>query len=526
VADVALEPPHAAASPGQGDDFGRQQTERGAVVKHSIEISPPTDGEPDVHQSNDAAMTDAQELARLRARVAELEAAQAAAVPEGSGGGRSSTRSFASALLIVLACLLAPVSVLSVWASTVVSQTDRYVETVAPIADDPGVQAAIADEVTAAVMENLDVADVTTQALQVLSEQENMPPRVAAALPALAGPLTRGIEDFTRTQTGNFVASDQFETVWAEVNRIAHAQVVTLLEGDTGGALSAQDNQITLNLGPVIEEVSARLVDQGFTLAANVPAVDRTFVLAESDGIGQAQRFYGVLNALGVWLPIVALALLAAGVLLARDRRRALLRGSLGVTVAMIALGAGLTLVRTFYVETTPADILTAQSAGNVFDTLVRFLRTSLRATALLGLLVALAAFVTGPSPLAVRVRTVVDRGIGHARGSADDAGWHVDTVGRWVYRYKSSLWVATFVAAGLALMFWDRPTAGDVLLLALIVIAVLAVIAFLGRPPLVLHAGEERPDEVPAASSEPRLDGGAEARSSLEGEAVTAPRP
>jgi hypothetical protein len=299
-----------------------------------------------------------------------------------------------------------------------------------------------------------------------------------------------------------------------------------LLEGDTGGALTAQDNQITLNLGPIIEEVSARLVDQGFTLAANIPAVDRTFVLAESEGIGQAQRFYGVLNALGIWLPIVAVALLVVGVLLAADRRRALLRGALGVTVAMIALGAGLTLVRTFYVETTPADILTAQTAGNVFDTLVRFLRTSLRATAVLALLVAFAAFVTGPSPLAVRVRAVVDRGIGHARGSADDAGWHLDTVGRWVYRHKSSLWVATFVAAGLALMLWDRPTAGDVALLALVVVLVLAVIAFLGRPPQVAHAGEEAAGALPAAQSDSSVPDDVESRSSLEGEAATSPRP
>jgi hypothetical protein len=496
------------------------------VVQHSTDISPRDDGEPREGVPRDGATDDAQELLRLRARVAELEAAQAAAQLPAPAGRPDRTRSFVSATLIIVACLLAPVSTLSVWASTVISDTDQYVETVAPIANDPGVQAAIADEVTAAVMENLDVADVTTQALQVLSEQENMPPRIAAALPALAGPLTRGIEDFTRTQTGNFVASDEFETVWAEVNRIAHAQLVTLLEGDTGGALTAQDNQITLNLGPIIEEVSARLVDQGFTLAANIPAVDRTFVLAESEGIGQAQRFYGVLNALGIWLPIVAVALLVVGVLLAADRRRALLRGALGVTVAMIALGAGLTLVRTFYVETTPADILTAQTAGNVFDTLVRFLRTSLRATAVLALLVAFAAFVTGPSPLAVRVRAVVDRGIGHARGSADDAGWHLDTVGRWVYRHKSSLWVATFVAAGLALMLWDRPTAGDVALLALVVVLVLAVIAFLGRPPQVAHAGEEAAGALPAAQSDSSVPDDVESRSSLEGEAATSPRP
>lgn len=491
----------------------------------------PRDVAPGDPAPSDTTIIEVEELARLRKRVAELEAAQTAfasqaAGPPGTSGGRSSTRAFASALLIVLACLLAPLSVLSVWASTVVSDTDRYVETVAPIAADPGVQTAIADEVTAAIMENLNVSEVTTAALETLSELENMPPRVAAALPALAQPLTRGIEDFTRTQTGNFVASDQFETIWAEVNRVAHAELVSLLEGDTDGAITAQDNQITLNLAPVIEAVSARLVDQGFTLAENIPTVDKTFVLAESEGIGQAQRFYGVLNALGVWLPIVALALLAAGVLLAGDRRRALLRGALGVTVAMVTLGAALTIARTLYVETTPADVFTAETAGNVFDILVRFLRTSLRATAVLGLLVALAAFLTGPSPRAVQARAVFDRGIGHARGSADSAGWHLDAVGSWVYRHKSMLWVTTFVVAGLALMFWDRPTAWDVVLLALIVVAVLAVIAFLGRPPRPGQEGEE-PSAWPAQiHTDAAGPDGSTTRSSLEGEAVAQPKP
>lgn len=504
--------------------------------KHPLEKSTgDTPDALDVAAGDDASsgttIIEVEELARLRMRVAELEAAQATAQSQAGGGqsrgaGHSSTRAFASALLIVIACLLAPLSVLSVWASTVVSDTDQYVETVAPIAADPGVQTAIADEVTAAIMENLNVSEVTTQALQTLSEQENMPPRVAAALPALAQPLTRGIEDFTRTQTGNFVASDEFETIWAEVNRVAHAQLVALLEGDTSGAISAQDNQITLNLAPVIEAVSTRLVDQGFTLAANIPTVDRTFVLAESEGIGQAQRFYGILNALGVWLPIVALVLLAAGVLLARDRRRALLRGTLGVTIAMIALGAGLTLTRTVYVETTPADVLTAQTAGNVFDTLVRFLRTSLRATAVLGLLVALAAFLTGPSARAVQVRTFFDRCIGHARGSADSAGWHLDAVGSWVYRYKSMLWVTTFVVAGLALMFWERPTAWDFVLLALIVAVVLAVIAFLGRPPRPGQGEQGQDWPAQARTDAGRPDIGSTTSSSLEDEAIAQPRP
>src|SRR4051812_11363175 len=107
-------------------------------------------------------MTDTEEVVRLRARVAELEAAAAAAPPPPPVDRGSRLRALGSTVVLVVACLLAPFSVASVWASTVLSDTSRYVETVAPVADDPAVQAAIADQVTAAIMENLDVQGLTT----------------------------------------------------------------------------------------------------------------------------------------------------------------------------------------------------------------------------------------------------------------------------------------------------------------------------------------------------------------------------
>lgn len=434
-------------------------------------------------------MSDAAEIDRLRARVAELEAEKAAAAEARQAGvgtpdRGSRWRATASGVLIALACVLAPLSVTSVWASTVLSDTDQYVETVAPIADDPDVQAAIADEVTVAIMDNLDIDALTLEALGVLAEQDNMPPRVADALPALAVPLSQGIESFTHSQAERLLASPAFETVWDEVNRVAHTQVVTLLEGNEGGAVSAQDDTITLNLGPIIEQVKERLVAQGFELAERIPAIDRSFVLVQSEAITRAQRVYVVLNALGAWLPFIAVGLFAAGVYVARDRRRALLRGSLGVVAAMVLLGAGLALARTLYVETTPADILTAQSAGNVFETLVRFLRSSLRAVAVLFLLLAVAAFMTGPSTGAVRARGSVQRGLGSLRGSAEAAGWQTGPVGDWIYAHRGALRFTTFLAGGLALMFWSQPTVWVVVGVAAIVVLVLLLIELLGRPP------------------------------------------
>lgn len=435
-------------------------------------------------------MDETKEVERLRARVAELEAqmtkTEEAAPPSPEKRGRGSVWwAVSSAVLITLACVLAPLSVASVWASSELSDTEQYVETVAPLADDPAVQDALAAEITTTIFENLDVEDLTSEALATIAAQPDVPPRVAAALPALATPIANGVQSFTRDQVDSLLASPQFAQLWAQVNRVAHEQVVKLLEGNQGGAVSAQDGTITLNLAPIIEEVKTRLVAQGFDLANNIPAVDKSFVLAESDAITDAQGFYSLLNTLGVWLPIVALALFAVGVALARDRRRALLKGGLGLAAAMVVLGVALTLVRMWYVETTPAGILTAEAAGSVFDTLVRFLRTGLRAVAVLGLVVALAAFLTGPSTAAVKTRATLERGIGSAREGAESAGWDTGRVGTWTFAHRRALRISAVIAGGLVLMFWSRPTGWVVVSTALLVVLALAVIEFLATPPV-----------------------------------------
>jgi hypothetical protein len=160
-------------------------------------------------------------------------------------------------------------------------------------------------------------------------------------------------------------------------------------------------------------------------------------------------------------------------------------------------LGVALALVRMWYVETTPAGILTAEAAGSVFDTLVRFLRTGLRAVAVLGLVIALAAFLTGPSTAAVKTRATLERGIGSAREGAESAGWDTGRVGTWTFAHRRALRIGVVIAGGLVLMFWSSPTGWVVVSTALVVVLALAVIEFLATPPV---QAAPAPAEAPRA--------------------------
>lgn len=301
-----------------------------------------------------------------------------------------------AAVLIALGCLLAPFSVMAVWLNTQISDTEAFVETMAPLAEDPAVQESLADQLTAAVLEFIGVEELTDQLLAALGDRLDLPPRLDRALSGLGTTITSGIEDFTRTQVGNAVSSPRFAQAWSGALTVAHGQVVVFLEGTRGGALSAESNTISLNLGPIVEQIRGELVESGFTLAERIPAVDRSFVLFESEYIGRAQWLFRLLNTLGVWLPVLTLLLLAAGIGLARDRRRTLVRGALGVMVGALVVGVALSLARAGYVAAPPLGLMSPEAAGAIFDTLTRSLRTGLNATAIGGLVVALVAALAG----------------------------------------------------------------------------------------------------------------------------------
>ena len=386
-------------------------------------------------------------------------------------------------LLIVIGCILAPISVVAVWTKNLVTDTDRYVATVAPLASDPAIQSAIADRITAEIFTKLDVTGITNQAVDALAER-GLPPLVATQLHALSEPLSSGVESFVRTEVGKVVASDAFVNAWTTANRAAHQALVAALTGETREGITIENDTVSINLGPIIQEVKQRLIDRGFGLASRIPNVNPSFVLVQSDYIAQARGAFNLLNAIGNWLPVVAGFLLAIGIYVAKGHRRALVGVGLGLAGGMLVLGLALALFRTIYLNELPLGVLTRDAAAAFYDTLVRFLRLGLRTVLVFGLVLALAGFFTGRSTTAVRARAGLRKGIGWLRGGAEQAGFRTGPVGAWVYTYKKVLWIAVIAIAALVLVFWDQPTGKVILGITLGVLVALVIIEFLGRPP------------------------------------------
>ncbi|MFD4620671.1 hypothetical protein [Streptomyces sp. NPDC058475] len=406
------------------------------------------------------------ELADLRARVAELEKRD---VPAASRD-RHRMRSLLAALLIFLAAVLTPLSAVAAWTSDEIGDTDRYVATMEPLASDPDVQAAVANRVTGAVMQRLDLQTL----LSSVAPADR--PRLGKALDALSGPLTSGLEEFVHSTAQKLVSSDAFATLWTQLNRRAHAAAVKALTGSGGGAVKLTGDAVVIDLAPVIDQVKQALVDKGLTVASKIPEVHTDFTVMTSEAVGKAQKGFRLLQLAGFWLPVLTLLLAAAGVVTAVRRRRALVAAALAVAAGAALLALGLWVARALYLDSLPAKVSQA-AAGTVFDTLVRYLRTTVRMVITLGVVVALAAWLTGGGRAASRVRTAWTGGIDAVR---EATGFEAGGIGAWVRRSKSWLdWTVVAVAAA-TLIAWDHPTGAVTLWIALGALFALALIEFL----------------------------------------------
>ncbi|WP_234383200.1 hypothetical protein [Streptomyces dysideae] len=413
------------------------------------------------------------ELDELRRRVSALE---------GAGPPRHHPfRSLGSGLLILVAALLSLLSVVAVWANSIVQDTDRYVATVGPLASDPEVQKAVTNRVTSAVLERVDV-DALVQQLTDAASQQGVPPRAAELLKNLDGPIENGLKQLVGNTVERVVTSSAFQTVWVDANRRAHAAFDEALTGEGEGAVKLEDNQVVIDVGPIVARVKDRLVDAGLTPAANIPAVHTDFVVFASEDVGEIKTYVRVLELLGGWLPVIALLVAAAGVYVAFNRRHALIGAALAVFLAMLVLGIGLTVARDVYLDRLPPGTSQA-AAGAVYDALVRFLRAGVRALAAVALFTAVGAFLTGPSRIAVLTRTGCRRSIGALRDVAMSAGFRTGAVGRFVHRFKRWIGVAILMIAAVVLFTWSYPTTAVVVWTAVITLVGFAIREFLDAP-------------------------------------------
>src|SRR3954466_1578492 len=377
-------------------------------------------------------------------------------------------RSVLAVVLIVLACVLAPVAGVAVWVHNQVSNTDRFVRTMSPLIDDPDVQARLTDRLTSTVFQYVDVQSLEDDAVKALAAQ-GLPPDLVDRINTLTPTLTSAVTGFVHDRIADLVASPRFESAWDQAITAAHKQANAVLSGDSNTVVVRGD-KVFLDLAPFIDLTKQRLSAAGLTAVNLVPDVHPTVALAKADTLVKAQSAYTALDKVARVLPWIVLLLFAVGVYLARNRFRALVGSGLGLALSMVVLAAGILVARSLFIDAVPSGAAPAAASG--FDIVVHYLRLGLRAVLVLGLVVALAGYLAGRSESAVRLR-----GWATTRLHSIRSGSAPGPVSRWTRAHVKGLRIGVVALAVLSFVFLTQPSGVSILVIATLLLVALAVI-------------------------------------------------
>jgi hypothetical protein len=374
-------------------------------------------------------------------------------------------RRFLVGFLVVVVCLLTPVALTTVWLRRTLLNTDQFVSTLGPLADDPAVQQALANRVTNALINGTDLEAKIKDAL---------PQRAKPAAPFIAG----GAQQFVQTISLDLIQSDRFQNLWDGMLRRAHSQVVAVLQGKGTDRLSTKNGQIVLQVGPVAQKVLTT-VQSKTDLFDNVDttSLNQQIVLADSKDLRTAQGAVDFFNSITYILPIVLLVLLAIAIWLSGNRRRTILRTALGIALGMALLLTLFNLGRSAYLDALPRKVngleVSHAAATAVYDQVLSFLRTATRTAFVLAIIVAIAAWLSGPGRAGTRLRAAFHR---------EPTGENVTPVGSFVGRYRNLLRVLVIAIGVIILIVLKNPTPLSVLVITVLVLIGLVVIELLGR--------------------------------------------
>jgi len=326
-------------------------------------------------------------------------------------------RQIVAAILVFIAALGVTLSVVGVWAGRTTLNTDRWVATVTPLDKDPAVRAAVSTYMTDQVFKTLNVDQRV---------QEALPPRAAF----LASPLSGQVRGFVKDSVNKVLASEQFAQLWPEINRVAHTQVMAILNNDSKVVRSSGDT-VTLNLLPVVNQVLVGLEKQVPTLfgkSVNLPTLTNGEIPAglqtkveDALGVKLPANFAAIPIYQGNQLSVAQqtlvqvkqyLTLLVVGTILALvlalwispRRRRTTLQFGLWLVIFVVTLTALIRNIRTQLVDQVQDPVLRSgvdASVQIVFQTL----RERGTQVLWLGIVIAVVAYLAGPGRGAVASR-------------------------------------------------------------------------------------------------------------------------
>lgn len=297
-------------------------------------------------------------------------------------------------VLLVIAALLVPLSIVTAWARVQLVDEDRFVGALAPLASDEAVQDLIAEQAMAAIDQRVDYDGLTAAVIDGIVSL-GLPPRAASALDLLRAPAAEGLRAGIERAVDQTVASPAFSTVWTTTTQTAHRALTLAATSDGGGVIvRTSDDGVGIALGPVVETLRDSVAAERPGIATLIPSVDRVITIGSGQSLWTLRTTYALATAVGAWLPWITLLVLAAAVAVAPRRPRALVGAGVaiaaGAGAAALALFAGVGVAASFASDAG----LSSDGVRAIATTLTADMRTAAVLTAAIGAALCVGAWV------------------------------------------------------------------------------------------------------------------------------------
>ncbi len=295
--------------------------------------------------------------------------------------------------LIVLATIIAIVSVFALWAKRQLLETDTWTTTSEELIQDSDIQAALNTFIVNAIFDNVNVQAELA---------DRLPPQVAP----LAGPVAGALRSAADNVVEKALDAPKAQQLFVNASAAAQSKLIALVD-DEGEFVATTGGVVTLDLKSVLESVTAEL---GLPdVAAKLPASASSIEVMKSDELSAAQTGLNILKKIGYVLTALVFLLYAAAIFLAGERRRETLR-AVGFSfivvgaVVLFARGAGGSIVVSSLSEVASSDA----AVSSVFNIGTSLILETGQSIVVYGIVIALAAWLAGPTRWATSIRAAL----------------------------------------------------------------------------------------------------------------------
>jgi hypothetical protein len=244
--------------------------------------------------------------------------------------GLSRTRLIAVRLLTVVAILLALVGMVAFYVENTALDPAGFETISRKMIENDEIRTQVAGKSVDTLFENVDVEAAIA---------ERLPPELKGLAPVLAGVARSGADDAAVA----VLERPRAQAVWVEVSTRTQRQLVRLLDDNTT-FIQTEGGAVVLDLRPLVIQIGDQVAVIG-KVAERLPESSGRITIMQESQLETAQTATKILRAVADWMWLVALAVAALAIWLARGRRRLELRA---LAIGVLVVGLLMLAVRRF----------------------------------------------------------------------------------------------------------------------------------------------------------------------------------